>query len=234
MKKSLLLSFILYWIILNASSQVSDSEIQILQKLDSIRKSASVSKYFAEIYFNTTGRAITYLIDKPSPEKEFIRRMEKRFASYFFRAVDANFKDEKMPEEWNSYYSDTSLSPLKLSLLGINAHINGDIWQTLVTEFSVNELKKYRYSYLKFNKELAKEYNNFYDQWYNSQPRIRVLHMLSIGMSKFYGRTLLKKWRKRQYRIALLHYQNPEKFKVLEQKVQLKRKRINQLILHQL
>ncbi|HPG11485.1 MAG TPA: DUF5995 family protein [Chitinophagaceae bacterium] len=234
MKKWFLFFPLLYLNSFIANSQAAESEVRLLQMLDSTRKSFSVSKYFADIYFNTTCRAVAFFNKGPKPEKDFIQRLEIRFAFYFFRSAEAYTANDTITEVWRSYYSDSALSPLQYTLLGINAHVNGDIFQALVTEFSADELKKHKSSYSKFNKALVKEYNQFYDKWYNSHHRTQLLHTLSMGMSKFYGRTLLKKWRKRQYKLALWYYQDPDKFKILQQKVRLKRNRIDQLILRQL
>src|SRR5689334_674071 len=106
-------------------------EIKVLQKLDSIKNSDCISRHFADIYLATTKQAIGFFKDSPDATKNFIERLETSFSGYFFRSVDSFAQKKMIPEEWKDYFKDSSLSPLQYKLLGINAHINGDIWQAL-------------------------------------------------------------------------------------------------------
>jgi hypothetical protein len=214
-------------------SQVTDDEISLLKKLDSIQNSSSVSKYFGELYFKTTVDAVNFFFEKGNKEKDFIRRLEIKFASFFFRSAEAYRNGKPVPTEWKSYYSD-SLSSLQYKLLGINAHINGDMWQALTAEFTPDEIRAGKESYYKFQKSLIKIYRDFYNESFESNRKIRLMNNATGGLDKQYGKLMLVKWRKRQMELALLYFSNKPKFYIKLRKVHNKMNRINRLVIHNL
>lgn len=215
-------------------AQISNEEIGLLRKLDSIQKSSSISKHFAELYFKTTVEAANFFLNSGKKEKDFINRLETRFGSFFFRSVEAESTETAIPEEWKAYFSSPDLSPVQYKLLGINAHINGDIWQALTAEFSLQELKENRESYLRFEKGLLKIYHDFYIESFEANSKIRLMSSISARMDKLYGKLLLNKWRKRQIELAMLYYTDKNKFCVRLQRLRQKMGHINHLILHNL
>ena len=213
------------------ASQVSDAEISLLHKLDSIKNSASISRHFAGLYFTTTSEAVDFFLNKEESVREFMQRLETRFAAYFFRSADAFTRGTVIPSEWKAYFSGSAFSSLQYQLLGINAHINGDIWQALTTEFSFQEILENKKYYFDFQKGLAREYRNFYISSVNSNATTRMLHGVSLGLDRLYGKIMLAKWRKRQMQLAILYY--TDKDRLLKKLGKLKRKmdHLNQLIL---
>lgn len=217
-----------------AAAQATDTEFRLLSRLDSVRKSTSVAKHFAAIYTETTALAILFFQYADTAEKNFIERLETAFAGYFFRAADKGREGKTAADGWVAYFGDTSLSVLQYELIGINAHINGDIWQALTTTFTPEEIKRYKNSYLRFQEILVKQYKDFFDQSVQTHPLTRTLHRLTLGLDKFYGKLMLAKWRKRQLKLALLYFNDPAVFRQQWKKLQQKMKRTNQLILRRL
>jgi hypothetical protein len=232
--KTLLLSVLFLCVIKSVSSQGNGIETRLLKKLDSIQNSSTVAKHFAGLYFSVTRRAISFFENSPIQEKTFINRLETRFASLFLLSADAYKNGDTIPTVWKCYFGDSALSPLQYKLLGINAHINGDIWQALTAEFSLQEIKDGRKSYLRFQKALTKEYRLFYEESYRADSKVRLLHRATAGLDKPYGKLILIRWRKRQLKLAILYYSDKEKFNRKLAKLNLKIERINRLILNNL
>ena len=70
-----------------------------------------------------------------------IRELEINFSNYFLKACN-KYKDSGHTDStWKIYFETSGLSPLKLKLLGINAHINGDLWQALRDSYTVHEIQ---------------------------------------------------------------------------------------------
>jgi Family of unknown function (DUF5995) len=211
-------------------AQNNDRAYALLGRLDSIRNSPSVSRHFADIYFETTIHAVNFFSASDTRIQHLMSRMENRFADYFFRSVHAHENSLAMPDEWRAYYSDKDAPALRYILFGVNAHINGDIWQALTSEFSREELKELKPHYFLYYKELLKEYRMIYDEALKANPRIRLLHHLSFGLDELFGKLMLKRWRKRQIRLAELYFADKPLFEKELNKLHRKRNRLDHLI----
>ncbi|MDP4265168.1 MAG: DUF5995 family protein [Bacteroidota bacterium] len=214
----------------NAWAQQDDKVVYVLGQLDSIRKSPSVSRHFADIYFETTLGAVNFFSAADSKVQGLIDRMEKRFADYFFRSVYAHENSAVVPYEWKAYYADGTAPMLRYILFGINAHINGDIWQALTTEFSLQEIRELKPWYFQYQKGLLKDYRRIYNSALASSPKIKLLHVISFGFDRAYGKILLSRWRKRQMKLAELYYTNKPLFNKKLDKLHRKMDRLNKLI----
>jgi hypothetical protein len=193
-------------------SQYSDGSIVLLKKLDSASKAPSISRHFATLYLETTQLALDYFSAADKPVQEFMQRLEQRFADYFFTAAEAFENKQPLPAEWNNYYADTNLTRLQYFLLGANAHINGDIWKALTTEFSLEDIRENKRYYFKYERKLASVYRDMYRVAKDSVIKLKWLHTITLGLDREYGRWMLAKWRKRQMRMAILYYTNKRRF----------------------
>ncbi len=234
LKKSVLFLLLIGQTRLPVSGQESPGDIALLQKLDSIQKSQSVARHFAELYFSTTVKAANYFLNRGKRENDFIQRFEKRFAEFFFSSAEAHMQRIPVPGEWYTYFTDTALSPLQYKLLGINAHINGDIWKVLTVEFSLEEIEENRDSYFSFQKGLIQQYREFYVSCRKTSSKIRMLHVVTAGLDKLYGKMMLTRWRKRQLQLAFLYFNDPQKFDTKLKKLRQKMDHIDRLILRHL
>lgn len=228
------LSILFSLISFQGSGQINDSEISLLKRLDSIAKSSSISSHFAKLYLETTEEAIIFFRNEDLQKRSFIQLLEHTFAYYFFNSAEAYTKGEKISPVWKAYYEKPALKPLQYELLGINAHINGDIWQAMVKEFSLQEILENRKIFLQFQKGLGVVYRNFHEKAKQENQRIKTLNNLSLGIDHFYGRLMLKRWRNRQIRLAEWYFDKPEKMKAELIRLDKKMNRINRLILHHL
>lgn len=223
--------FILCLFPFSSFCQEKDIEIILLKKLDSISKSKSVASYFASLYFETTTISADFFKNTAPATKSFIERFEKSFAGFFFRAAEANIADTPVPAVWRDYYADSALSVLQYKLLGINAHINGDLWQALTSEFTAKEIADNHTTFLNFQKGLQGQYQRFYDENVITNPTISLLNNVTLGLARTYGKMMLSKWRKRQYKLAILHYTDQVRFRQIVSRVNKKREQISRLIL---
>jgi hypothetical protein len=115
--------------------------------------------------------------------------------------------------------------------MGANAHINGDIWQTMVASFSLDEIRKLESDYKDYNRSLGKLFNDLFSMGTKSHKRLRDLHLITLGLDKVYGRMMMRKWRSRQFKLAVLHLKNNEKFKKLKRRTDKKREKIDRMII---
>lgn len=213
-----------------AEAQISDRSVALLARLDSVRQSHSVSKHFADIYFETTIGAVNYFSTADVRVQQLMERLELQFASYFFRAAEAYKLKEIIPPPWQAYYEDSNASSLRYILYGINAHINGDIWQALTTAFTAAEIEEIKPLYFAYYVELQKEYDTIYRRALSQNKKLKLLHTLTIGLDKVYGKVLLKRWRNRQVKLASLYFKDQVLFDKKLKKLQEKTRRLDRLI----
>lgn len=228
--RTTVLSFIFFIAVINSQAQVTDRTIGLLQQLDSIRNSPSVSRHFAGIYLDATVQALHYFGRKDLRIQQLMERCEMQFATYFMEAACAFEKKEKIPAAWQFYYADSNASPLRHILYGANAHINGDIWQTLVVAFTPAEINEIRSSYLDFTKELLRVYKHIHATAVSSSSRIQILHRASLGLDQLYGQRMLVRWRKRQLMLAELYFSNRVLFEKKLQQLHRRMDKLNRLI----
>lgn len=213
-----------------ANTQISDRSVALLARLDSVRQSHSVAKHFAEIYFETTIGAVNYFSGTDERVQQLLERLELQFAGYFFRAAEAYRQKEIIPDAWQAYYRDSSASSLRYILYGINAHINGDIWQALTDAFTAAEIEELKPWYFAYYGELQKEYEIVYRRALAQNKKLRLFHSLTIGLDKAYGKILLKRWRNRQVKLAVLYFNDRPLFEKKLKRLQGKTRRLDRLI----
>ncbi len=211
-------------------AQYNERTAAILLKLDSLRKENSVTRHFAAIYFEATDNALSFFGKMDQRIQELTERCEASFASFFFRAAETYRSNGKVPAEWEAYYKDSTAPSLRYILFGINAHINGDLWQAIVTEFSAEEIAEFRAPYMKFNRVLERFYGKLYETAYDTSRKIRMIHHASFGLDKPYGKLLLYRWRRKQIRMAELYYSDRALFERKLKKSRQKMSRLNNLI----
>jgi hypothetical protein len=209
---------------------ISVSEQVLLRKLDCLASHPGEVKHFAALYRATTLEAIRFFAQHHESSRLFIRRLEWRFAEHFFRAVQGDSESNHYPPHWKPYFENTSLSPLQYCLLGANAHINGDIWRSLTETFSFEEIQAHYRAFLDYEKGLWPTYLALYEYGRRHHPLIQWLHIASLGFSRNLGFSLLRHWRKRQVKLALLYYQSPSLFQKKQKKLERRMKWIEWMI----
>jgi len=216
-------------------SQSALLSTSLITKLDSVRTSGDRTCYFGELYLTATLDADKYISSLEAPMQQLMKRLEENFAFYFFRAVEANDNGIDIPDEWKNYFnSRNDLSPLQLKLIGANAHINGDIWQAMVSGFTLGEIKKMKPVYKEYSRSLKKVFTDLFETATRSNKRLRDLHIVTLGLDKIYGKMMLRKWRNRQLRLAIYNFRDPERFRELKKRIDSKRKKIDRMIIKKL
>jgi len=183
---------------------------RLLDTLQQISKSNTPAKYFAQLYYRAIEKTNAYADDQPDSVKAFIFGFESLFAPLFFRSYQNFITQQPQVFSWQRYYADTGLNGLQYQFMGMNAHINGDMWLALKDKYCYDTLKKYQRSLLQFQKVV----NNFFDSIYistSNYKKIRQLHLFTLGFDQFMGRRMILHWRKRQEQMAMLFYSNPRK-----------------------
>ena len=230
LKKGVLLVFGSLFMTGKNHAQPGSLEIELLARLDSVSCSPAVSRHFATLYLTTTFNAVDFFYDRDPRTRELMERLEARFAGYFFRSVNAYHDKTPIPVEWKAYYEDPAATELSYILYGINAHINGDIWQALTTEFTLEEIRELKPGYFSYYKGLTRIYNEVYEMALSQSLKLRFLHTITLGLDRPYGRFLLAKWRRRQMRLAEWYYTNKPLFEKKKKKLERKKKHLDRLI----
>ena len=225
--------FICLLITLSCVAQQQVLPLALTSRLDSIRMCPGNERYFGELYLQTTVSAELYIESLSGQGKLLMKRLEERFAIYFLRAIDSNNNGAEIPDEWKNYFNG-KYSPLQLKLMGANAHINGDIWRVLTDNFSPAEIKELTPFYKNYGRYIKKIYNELFKQGIRSDRRLYDLHLVVFGLDKVYGRMMLKKWRNRQLKLAILKCEDDVRFNALQKKIDKKRVRIDKMIIRRL
>jgi hypothetical protein len=211
-------------------AQISPPELELLKKLDSLSASASPAAPFADLYFSTMINALHFFEKADDSSRACIRILQAKFAQSFFAAADSFALQKSLPESWQNYYNDTSMSALRHVLLGINAHINGDIWQSLISSFTYEKLIAIRPLYFSYYHGLLDVYDQVYDKVFSTNRSLRFLHSVSLGVDKWYGKRLLYRWLKRQMTLACLYYRSPDRFRKKHARLLRKMNRLDRAI----
>src|SRR6185503_1662603 len=221
-----LIAFAWLGITLPGFSQQQLLSVALTTRLDSVRMGSGNERHFGELYLQTTILVERYMEALPGEGKLLVKRLEESFADYFFKAIEANNNSDEVPAAWKNYFSG-NYSPLQLKLIGANAHINGDIWQALTDNFSLQEIKQLKPFYKRYNRSITKTFDDLFKSGIRSDKRLHDLHIITLGLDKVYGRMIVRKWRNRQLKLAILKFEDPGKFNSLKKRIDRKRNRID-------
>jgi hypothetical protein len=208
-----------------------EGPLNSIQKCDSIAGTTGVASQFAKIYSASLKQIFLGLQQKDPALQQFISKFDQRFLQYFLDAAAAQeIRQLESTSPWQFYFSPSELKPWQLMLLGVNTHINADMWQALVNSCSEEEIRKYRKQFLALEGAIIKAYEPFFDEMIGDNSYLRFMNAFTRGFAKFAGERWLYKWRKRNLRLAILYYDNPAKFKRKLIQVKKKKEKIDKLI----
>ena len=209
MKYFFLIIFYLFVSIANAQLRYNN---EILDTLEQIAATNTNSSHFAKLYHNAIEKTNDYARNEPENVKQFIFGFERSFSQRFIKASKNYIQHQAQEFSWQFYYADTTLNELQYQFIGMNAHINGDMWQALKDKYCYDTLKKYKNPLLKFQSALDKVFDSMYSTA-GAYKKIKRLHFYSMGLDKPVGRFMVLNWRKRQVKMAMLFYTDPKKCK---------------------
>lgn len=146
-----------------------------------------VALYCATLYLSTTDSILSYIQQNRFVDSAFIQKLATDFGNKFFEAYTLEKDKNNLPKAWSLAYhpSTDSISNFQLLLLGINAHINCDLYDALV----VNYLPKNK-------KNIAHDFFMI-DQIFIAISQSIVAHIFTIASLNEHEKKVLKKTIKR-------------------------------------
>lgn len=199
--------------------------------VDSFAHTTGVAGHFARIYTASMGNINVQLKGKDSGAQAFIKRFETSFIGFFIHECFEFEKKQPIGNVWDFYFAHPEAQSWQLTLIGVNAHINGDIWKGLVNNFSEQEIRRYKKDLLSFQKSISKAFQPFFEDLMAQSSYLRFMNAFTKGSARQYGEWLIYKWRLRQINLAILYFTNPKKFKKKFAMVNRKKHRIDEMIL---
>ncbi len=209
------------------------SELWIsIQRIDSISHTESIAGHFARIYTASMGNINVQLAAMDSNVRSFIKKFEVSFINYFLDAC-SEFESGHLSQEsvWSNYFTNPNADSWQLTLVGVNAHINGDIWKGLINNFSAGDIRKYKKKLLSFQRSIAKAFKPFFNDLMQQSSYLRFINGFTKDMARRYGEWLIYNWRLRQINLAILYYEDNEKFKRKLEIIKRKKNKIDRVIL---
>jgi len=187
---------------------------QVINRIDSIANTAGIASHFCKTYSRSMQNIRGQMKGMDSGAQIFIKRFEIRFAAYFLQPWNEYLRGTLSDTSvWNSYYSGKAVYAWQYVLLGVNAHVKGDMWKALVNEFSEKEMGQNKKLFISFQTSISKNYDVFFDELMAQNGYVRFINAFTKGLAKFTGEKVIAKWRRRQVKLAILFYSNAKKFR---------------------
>lgn len=224
-----LFSFLIYS---SCYSQNKNYSFYQLYQLDSIGKSSSFTRHFGALYFDFLQSVEQELETADTTTKRLVRHFETVFAQFYIAACVTYKTGQPISlPAWRSYFKDSTLDPEQYNLLGTNAHLNGGLAQAIANSYTPGEWKQLKISYGLFNKCLNQTYRRVYKGTIHADQGAKLLSILTLGLTKPIGNYYLYKWRKRQMRLTEYYFAGSSKYKLLSEKILLKKEKIDRIII---
>src|SRR5258706_3129689 len=162
-------------------------------QVDSLSRTSGIASHFARIYTASISNFAFQLERMDSGAQHFIKKFEISFISYFLGAAFEFEKNGHLPTQgvWNCYFSKPKTESWQLTLIGVNAHINGDIWKGLVNSFSEQEIRRYKKNLLSFQRSISKVFQPFFDDLMMQSSYLRFMNGFTKGTARIYGEWLI-------------------------------------------
>ena len=216
----------------SASNNYNQAQLNPVQQVDSIAHTMGIASHFARAYSQLMENIGIQIQTADSGANIFIKQFESVYAGYFLNAcMDEKSGNFSPASVWHLYFSRSDALSWQLVLLGVNAHINGEMWRALVENFSENDILRYKRQFLVLQQSVAKLYNPFFDTIMVQNNYLRFINGFTKGLARKFGERVVYKWRRRQVQLAILFYHAPEKFRKRQAMINRKKQRVDQLIL---
>ena len=206
-----------------------------LYQLDSLSRSPNITRHFGYLYYEFLKLVEAKLVTADTSTRRYIRYFEQVFAQFYIDACYAFVNNKEIPiHAWKAYFKDTSLQKGQYYLLGANAHLNGQLAEAIAHSYSAEEWPSIKKKYYLFNSCLNETYQLVYKEALTGSRRVRLLNIITLGLSKSLGNYYLYKWRKRQMRLTENYYRDKKKYNQLLQKINRKKDKIDRMVVTQL
>ncbi len=226
--------YLLFVLCLDVTTSGQSSFKESWQKLDSMSKTNSAAKHFASLYFSVIQVMDVEYRATDTFNQQLVTRFENVFTQTFIDAAWANNNGKTITPTWQCYFHNNHLQPIQYTLLGINAHINGDYWFALTNSLNASEMEVFSANLNVANKVLGRFFKHLYLQGERDNRNIRRLRSLTFGLYHYIGDHYLIKWRNRQIKLAQFFWKKSPAFTRLHQRIEEKKKRIDRLIIETL
>ena len=110
--------------------------IQALETIDGTCVDGDGLKWFNRLYLQVTRAVQDRVASGGFRNPAFLRELDVQFAKLYFDALVATFRGDACPACWAAPLSvrgDTRIARIQFALAGVNAHINHDLPEALVT-----------------------------------------------------------------------------------------------------
>jgi Family of unknown function (DUF5995) len=109
--------------------------------LAQLREHRDPRRYFHAIYLRTTRAVGAELAAGGFLDAAWVERWDVAFAGLYLDALESGLRGERVPGPWAAAFgAGRAVAPVRLVLLGMNAHINYDLPQALLAVISDAEL----------------------------------------------------------------------------------------------
>ncbi len=116
--------------------QTVSDVLQLMQAIDTTCADTDGLKWFNWLYFQVT-QAIKACLDAGKfTDPTWLARLDVLFAQFYFNALETALTGSPTPGCWQAMFSvrgDTRIARIQFALAGMNAHINHDLCQAIVS-----------------------------------------------------------------------------------------------------
>jgi uncharacterized protein DUF5995 len=124
------------------SNEIEALLVRMERLLAPLRARSDPGRYFLATYLRTTGAVAGELRQGGFRDPEWVERWDVAFADLYLDALEAAEAGRRPPEPWAVAFAaggEDRFPPLRHVLLGMNAHINFDLAQSLLAVISERE-----------------------------------------------------------------------------------------------
>jgi len=208
-----------------ATNCVTDNRFETsIRRIDSIARTGEVASTFCSVYSEAMKIISLDIRGKDSNYIKFVNAFVASFSNYFLKSYYSE-KSGQLPasSSWKAYYDHPNAKNWQLVIAGTNAHINSDMWHSLIDNFTEEDIRANKKNFLTVQKSITKLYMSFFDSLNIESPLFRTVNKFTKGIPGIIGIQFVNKWRHRQIKLAILFYHNPERFEKLEKKISSKK-----------
>ncbi|MFN4285964.1 MAG: DUF5995 family protein [Lacibacter sp.] len=180
-------------------------------RLNLIATENSTAGHYAQLYRHSLQKTYAYLNTLPPAAATPLRCVADDFVLLFDSMYRLQQAGQPVLPHWKTFFETPVRNPQQAAFLGLTAHIHGDMWRVLTSRFGHDSIARIGNDFL----AMQPVFNALFDSMYTTLlqfGRMRTLHCLTLGLAKPAGKIKLYHWRKRQWKMALLHTRNPVRF----------------------
>lgn len=110
--------------------------LQIMQTIEATCVDGDGLKWFNWLYFTVTQAAETRVASGAFADAAWMAALDVQFARLYFGALESALSGQPCPGCWSALFSrrtDAAVARIQFAMSGINAHINHDLPQAIVT-----------------------------------------------------------------------------------------------------